>query len=85
MEKQETRCHCSLKCKAKFKYKAFWPCEALWLKILLQDLQYPLRQPIWLYYNNKTICDIAYNLIQHDHMKHDRWIFINKKLNKKKV
>jgi hypothetical protein len=29
-------------------------CEALWLRLLLQDLGYPLRQLIWLYCDNKT-------------------------------
>jgi hypothetical protein len=49
--------------------------EALWLKLLLSDLGYPLEQPIQLY------CDIAYNPVQHDHTKHvevDRFFFKKK-------
>jgi hypothetical protein len=29
-------------------------CEALWLRLLLKDLGYPLRQLSWLYCDNKT-------------------------------
>ena len=42
----------------------------LWLRLLLRDLGYPLRQPIRLYCDNKAACDIAHNLVQHDRTKH---------------
>lgn len=62
-------------------------CEALWLKILLQDLGYSLKQPIQLYCDNKAACDIAHNPVQHDRTKHveiDRF-FIKEKLDDKVV
>ena len=62
-------------------------CEVLWLKFLLWDLGYPLKQPIQLYCENKTACDIAHNPIQHDctkHVKVDRF-FVQEKLNEKVV
>ena len=58
-------------------------CEALWLRLLLSDLGYLPRQPIRLYYDNKT----AHNLVQHDHTKHvevDKF-FIKEKLDEKTV
>ena len=45
-------------------------CEALWLRILLQDLGYPSRQLIRLYCDNKAECDIVHNLFQNDRTKH---------------
>ncbi|WJZ89730.1 hypothetical protein VitviT2T_008926 [Vitis vinifera] len=62
-------------------------CEALWLRLLLQDLGYLSRQPIRLFCDNKVACDIAHNPIQHDCTKHvevDRF-FIKKKLDDKIV
>ncbi|WVY93107.1 hypothetical protein V8G54_032195 [Vigna mungo] len=70
---------------AEFRGIALGLCEALWLKLLLEDLGYPLRQPIQLYCDNKAACDIAHNPIQHDHTKHvevDRF-FIKEKLERK--
>lgn len=60
-------------------------CEALWLKFLLQDLCYPLKQPIQVYCDNKAARDIAHNPVQHDRTKHvevDRF-FIKEKLDGK--
>ena len=57
-------------------------CEALWLKFLLWGLGYLLKQLIQLYCDNKALCDIAHNLVQHDRTKHvevDR-LFIKGKL-----
>ena len=51
------------------------------------DLGYLPRQPIRFYYDNKEICDIAHNPIQHDRTKHvevDRF-FIEEKLDQKIV
>ena len=56
--------------------------ELLWLKLLLPDLCYPLREPMMLYYENKAAYDITQNPIQHDRTKHlevDRF-FIKEKL-----
>ena len=49
--------------KAKFRSKTLGLCEALWLRLLLQDLGYLSSQPIQLFYNNKVACDIAHNLV----------------------
>ena len=60
-------------------------CEALLLRLLLMNLGYLPRQPIWLYCDNKVACDIAHNPIQHDRTKHveiDRF-FIKDKLDEK--
>ena len=62
-------------------------CEALWLRLLLQDLGYLSRQPIRLFCDNKAACDIAHNSVQHDCTKHvevDRF-FIKEKLDNKIV
>ena len=45
-------------------------CEALWLRLLLQDLCYLSRQLIRLFCDNKDACDITYNLVQYDRTKH---------------
>lgn len=47
---QETKCYCTLKCRSWIMTLGL--CEALWLRILLQDLGYPSRQPIRLYCDN---------------------------------
>jgi len=68
-----------------FRGMALGLSEALWLKLLLEDLGYPPRQPIQLYCDNKAACDIAHNPVQHDRTKHievDRF-FIKEKLDKK--
>nr|CAN62726.1 hypothetical protein VITISV_018786 [Vitis vinifera] len=70
-----------------FKGMALGLCEALWLRLLLQDLGYLSRQPIRLFCDNKAACDIAHNPIQHDRTKHvevDRF-FIKEKLDDKIV
>ena len=62
-------------------------CEALWLRLLLNDLGYLPRQPIRLYCDNKVACDIAHNPVQHDRTKQvevDRF-FIKEKLDEKIV
>ena len=57
-------------------------CEALWLRLLLQDLGYLSR-----FCDNKVACDIAYNPIQHDRIKHveEGRFFIKEKLEDKIV
>nr|CAN71314.1 hypothetical protein VITISV_019317 [Vitis vinifera] len=72
---------------AEFRGMALGLCEALWLRLLLQDLGYLSRQPIRLFCDNKVVCDIAHNPVQHDRTKHvevDRF-FIKEKLDDKIV
>ncbi|RVW73995.1 Retrovirus-related Pol polyprotein from transposon RE1 [Vitis vinifera] len=72
---------------AEFRGMTFGLCEALWLRLLLQDLGYLSRQPIRLFCDNKAGCDIAHNPVQHDRTKHvevDRF-FIKEKLDDKIV
>ncbi|RVX16933.1 Retrovirus-related Pol polyprotein from transposon RE1 [Vitis vinifera] len=49
---------------AEFRGMTLGLCEALWLRLLLQDLGYLSRQPIRLFCDNKAACDIAHNLVQ---------------------
>ncbi|RVX23542.1 Retrovirus-related Pol polyprotein from transposon RE1 [Vitis vinifera] len=72
---------------AEFRGMTLGLCEALWLRLLLQDLGYLSRQPIRLFCDNKAACDIAHNRVQHDRTKHvevDRF-FIKEKLDDKIV
>ncbi|RVW60836.1 Retrovirus-related Pol polyprotein from transposon TNT 1-94 [Vitis vinifera] len=72
---------------AEFRGMTLRLCEALWLRLLLQDLGYLSRQPIRLFCDNKAACDIAHNPVQHDRTKHvevDRF-FIKEKLDDKIV
>ncbi|WJZ97935.1 hypothetical protein VitviT2T_016503 [Vitis vinifera] len=72
---------------AEFRGMALGLCEALWLRLLLQDLGYLSRQPIRLFCDNKAACNIAHNPVQHDRTKHvevDRF-FIKEKLDDKIV
>nr|CAN75946.1 hypothetical protein VITISV_012979 [Vitis vinifera] len=72
---------------AEFRGMALGLCEALWLRLLLQDLGYLSKQPIQLFCDNKAACDIAHNQVQHDRTKHvevDRF-FIKEKLDDKIV
>ncbi|WKA11678.1 hypothetical protein VitviT2T_029154 [Vitis vinifera] len=76
-----------LSVETEFKGMALGLCEALWLRLLLQDLGYLSRQPIRLFCDNKVACDIAHNPVQHDRIKHvdvDRF-FIKEKLDDKIV
>ncbi|KAH9680958.1 retrovirus-related pol polyprotein from transposon RE1 [Citrus sinensis] len=60
-------------------------CELLWIKNLMQDLYIQQVSPIKLYCDNKAVCDIAHNPVQHDRTKHvevDRH-FIKEKLEAK--
>ncbi|WJZ98413.1 hypothetical protein VitviT2T_016938 [Vitis vinifera] len=84
-KKQNVVAHSSAE--AEFRGMALGLCEALWLRLLLQDLSYLSRQPIRLFCDNKAACDIAHNPIQHDRTKHvevDRF-FIKEKLDDKIV
>ena len=49
--------------KAEFRGMTLGICKSLWLRLLLMDLGYLLRQPIRLYCDNKAACDIAHNLV----------------------
>ena len=67
--------------KAEFKGMALGLCEALWLRLLLQDLGYLSKKPIQLFCDNKATCDIAHNQVQHDRTKHvevDRFFILEK-------
>ena len=84
-KKQDVITHSSVE--VEFRSMALGLCEALWLRLLLQDLDYLSKQPIQLFCDNKTTCDIAHNLVQHDRTKHvkvDR-VFIKEKLHEKIV
>ena len=62
-------------------------CEALLVRLFLQDLGYQSMQPIQLCCDNNVACDITHNLVQHDRTKHvevDRF-FIKEKLDGKIV
>ncbi|KAK2997970.1 hypothetical protein RJ639_026398 [Escallonia herrerae] len=72
---------------AEFRGIALGVCEALWLRLLLQDLGCVSKQPIKLYCDNKAACDISHNPVQHDRTKHveiDKF-FIKEKLDEKIV
>ena len=45
-------------------------CELIWLKIILKDFKIKWETPMRLYCNNKSLINIAYNLVQHDKTKH---------------
>ncbi|RVX19250.1 Retrovirus-related Pol polyprotein from transposon RE2 [Vitis vinifera] len=47
---------------AEFRGMALGLCEALWLRLLLQDLGYLSRQPIRLFCDNKATCDIVQSM-----------------------
>ena len=72
---------------AEFRSMTLGLCEALWLRLLLQNLGYLSDQPIQLLCDSKAACDIANNSIQYDRTKHvevDRF-FIKEKLDLKIV
>ena len=72
---------------AEFRGMTLGICETLWQRLLLMDLGYLPRQPIQLYCDNKAVCDIAHNPVQHDCTKHvevDRF-FIKERLDEKIV
>ncbi|RVW67612.1 Retrovirus-related Pol polyprotein from transposon RE1 [Vitis vinifera] len=84
-KKQNVVAHSSAE--AEFRGMTLGLCEALWLRLLLQDLGYLSKQPIRLFCDNKAACDIAHNPVQHDRTKHvevDRF-FIKEKLDDKIV
>ena len=72
---------------AGFRSMALGLCEVLWLRLLLQDLGYLSGQPIQLFCDNKAVCDITYNPVQHDCTKHVEvdGFFIKEKLDLKIV
>ena len=76
-----------LSVEAKFGSMTLGLYEALWLRLLLQDLGYLFSQPIQWFCDSKGSCDIAHNLIQHDHTKRVEVdsFFIKKKLDLKIV
>ena len=82
MEKQETKCCRTLKCRSRIKRNGIRDKWSIVVEILLQDLGYSSEKPIQLYCDNKETCDVAHNPVQHDRTKHvevDRF-FIKEKL-----
>lgn len=45
-------------------------CEAIWLKLLLQNFNISIHQPIIIYCENRSAMQIATNSIFHEHTKH---------------
>lgn len=45
-------------------------CELSWLKIILEDLKIKWDGPMKLYCDNKSTINMAYNLVQHESVKH---------------
>lgn len=55
---------------AEFKSMAHGICEALWLRMLLTEIGFPIRGPMTLYCDNKAAINIAHDHVQHDRTKH---------------
>lgn len=57
--------------------------KLLWLKILLKDIEIQIKEPMKLYYDNKTAINLINGHVFHDRMKHMRSIatFIREKIN----
>ncbi|PRQ37607.1 putative RNA-directed DNA polymerase [Rosa chinensis] len=72
---------------AEFRGMAHGVCEMLWIRNVLKDLGYKLRQPMDLHCDNKAAIEIAHNPVQHDRTKHvevDRH-FIKENLDRKVI
>ena len=62
-------------------------CELLWLRGLLEKLDFAQNSEMNLFYDNKTAIDISHNPVQHDRTKHvevDRH-FIKQNLEEKTI
>lgn len=55
---------------AEFQGMTHGVCELLWVKNILKDLGFKYRKPMDLHCDNKTVIEIAHNLIQQDRTKH---------------
>lgn len=55
---------------AEFRIIAYGVYELLWLKIILGDLRIRWVGSMKLFCSNKSVVDIAYNLMQHDKTSH---------------
>ena len=67
---------------AKYRGMAYGVCELLWLRNLMCDLGFELKNTMQLYCDNRATIDISQNPVQHDCIKHvevDRH-FIKEKL-----
>ena len=53
-------------------------CEAVWLKRILKDLDFSIKDPILLYYDNMSSIHLAQNPVFHARTKHIKvhYIFI---------
>ncbi|CAA7388938.1 unnamed protein product [Spirodela intermedia] len=67
-KKQKVRSRSSAE--AEFRAMAQGTCEAIWIKILFEDLHLYSQGCIKLYYDNQSAIAIAHNLVQHDRTKH---------------
>jgi hypothetical protein len=61
--------------------------KLLWIRDLMQDLHIKQVSLMKLYCDNNTTCDIAYNPVQHDRIKHIEidMYFIKEKLEEKLI
>ncbi|XP_040366874.1 secreted RxLR effector protein 161-like, partial [Rosa chinensis] len=55
---------------AEYRGMAHGVCELLWLRNLLRDLGFILKNSMQLYCDNKAAIDISHNPVQHDRTKH---------------
>ena len=70
---------------AEFRGMAHGVCEMLWIRNVLKELGFKLKQPMDLHCDNTSAIEIAHNPIQHDRTKHvevDRH-FIKENLDRK--
>lgn len=52
-----------IKCKIKVSNNGSRICELLWLKKIIEDVRIEWENPLRLYYDNKLVISIAYNLV----------------------
>lgn len=55
---------------AELRSVAYGICEALWLKMLLEELKVTTRAPMKIFCDNKVSINISHNLIHHDRTKY---------------
>ncbi|XP_059638535.1 secreted RxLR effector protein 161-like [Cornus florida] len=53
-----------------FRFMEDGVCELLWLRTMLGELAYPVRESMKLHCDNKAAISIAHNPVQHDRTKH---------------
>lgn len=55
---------------AEFRSMANGICELLWLKMLLYEIGFSVKEPMSLFCDNKVAISIIHELVQHDRTKH---------------